>query len=237
LWDRVYQSWMSSDDTNGPKVTQDAVRISWENFMSDIQRSPEMFNLNGIVDFAKQNVGTLLSLLESVWSIVKGNIGLVLGSFSAFLSVILGGGTAVLNFILNGIVFLTTLFYLLSCSGDLYKPVEFMTNFSSSGRRFGHALEGAVNGVFTASFKMAAFYGLWTWFIHNLFGVKIVYLPSAFAMILGAVPFLGTYWACCPAVLDLWLAQDRGIEAILFAVFQFLPTSIVDTTIYKEIKG
>ncbi|RZC33168.1 transmembrane protein 245 [Asbolus verrucosus] len=237
LWDRVYQSWMSSDDGNGPKVTQDAVRISWENFMSDIQRSPEMFNLNGLIEFAKQNVGTLLSLLESVWSIVKGNIGLVLGSFSAFLSVILGGGTAVLNFILNGIVFLTTLFYLLSSSGDLYKPVELMTNFSSSGRRFGHALEGAINGVFTASFKMAAFYGLWTWFIHNLFGVKIVYLPSAFATILGAVPFLGTYWACFPAVLDLWLAQDRGIEAILFAVFQFLPTSIVDTTIYKEIKG
>ncbi|EFA06639.1 transmembrane protein 245 [Tribolium castaneum] len=237
LWDRVYQSWMSTTDANGPKVTEDAVRVSWENFISDIQRSPEMFNLNGIVDFAKQNVGTLLSLLESVWSIVKGNIGLVLGSFSAFLSVILGGGTAVLNFILNGIVFLTTLFYLLSSSGDLYKPVELMTKFSTSGRRFGHALEGAINGVFTASFKMAAFYGMWTWFIHNLFGVKIVYLPSAFATILGAVPFLGTYWACFPAVLDLWLAQDRGIEAIVFAIFQFLPTSIVDTTIYKEIKG
>ncbi|XP_063905682.1 transmembrane protein 245 [Zophobas morio] len=237
LWDRVYQSWMSTDDANGPKVTSDAVRMSWENFMSDIQRSPEMFNLNGIIDFAKQNVGTLLSLLESIWAIVKGNIGLVLGSFSAFLSVILGGGTAVLNFILNGIVFLTTLFYLLSCSGDLYKPVELLTNFSSSGRRFGHALEGAINGVFNASFKMAAFYGLWTWFIHNLFAAKIVYLPSAFATILGAVPFLGTYWACFPAVLDLWLAQERGIEAILIAVFQFLPTSIVDTTIYKEIKG
>ncbi|XP_044263709.1 transmembrane protein 245 [Tribolium madens] len=237
LWDRVYQSWMSTNDANGPKVTEDAVRVSWENFLSDIQRSPEMFNLNGIVEFAKQNVGTLLSLLESVWSIVKGNIGLVLGSFSAFLSVILGGGTAVLNFILNGIVFLTTLFYLLSSSGDLYKPVELMTQFSSSGRRFGHALEGAINGVFTASFKMAAFYGMWTWFIHNLFSVKIVYLPSAFATILGAVPFLGTYWACFPAVLDLWLAQDRGIEAIVFAICQFLPTSIVDTTIYKEIKG
>lgn len=64
----------------------------------------EMFNVNGILDFAKQNVGTLMTLLESIWAIVKGNIGLLLGSFSAFLSVILGGGTAVLNFILNGVI-------------------------------------------------------------------------------------------------------------------------------------
>lgn len=60
-----------------------------------------MFNLGAIMDFGKQNIGTLMSLLESIWSIVKGNISLILGSFSTFLSVILGGGTAVLNFILN----------------------------------------------------------------------------------------------------------------------------------------
>lgn len=53
-----------------------------------------------------------------------------------------------------------------------------MTNFSTSGSRFGLALEGAINGVFTASFKMSIFYGMWTWFIHNLFGVQIVYLPT-----------------------------------------------------------
>lgn len=76
-------------------------------------------------------------------------------------------------------MFLTTLFYLLSSSGNLYKPVDLITNFSPyNGNRFGVALEGAVNGVFKASFKMALFYGLWTWFIHNLFGVKIVYLSS-----------------------------------------------------------
>lgn len=53
-----------------------------------------------------------------------------------------------------------------------------MTNISPSGNRFGLALEAAISGVFKASFKMAVFYGMWTWFIHNLFGVKIVYLPS-----------------------------------------------------------
>lgn len=237
IWDRFYQSWMTSDSQNGPRVTQEAVQSSWDAFISDIKKSPEMFNFKGLMDFGKQNIGMLMSLLDSIWGIVKGNINLALGSLGTFLSVILGGGTAVMNFILNVVVFLTTLFYLLNSSGELYKPVEIMTKFSASSSRFGHALEGAINGVFTASVKMATFYGLWTWFIHNLFGVQIVYLPSAFATILGAVPFLGTYWAGVPAVLDLWLAQDRGIAAIIFATFQFLPTYVVDTTIYKEIKG
>ncbi|KAF5293264.1 hypothetical protein FQR65_LT11004 [Abscondita terminalis] len=237
LWDRLYQTWMSSDNIHGPQVTTTAIQYSWDAFVDDIQKSPEMFNVQGITEFVKQNIGTFMSLLESVWSILKGNISLVVGSFSAFMSVLFGGGTAVLNFILNMIVFLTTLFYLLSSSGDLYKPVELLTNFSKNGSRFGLALEGAVNGVFKATVKMAAFYGLWTWFIHNCFSVKIVYLPSALATILGAVPFLGTYWACLPAILDLWLAQGKNFQAILFAFFQFLPTSIVDTTIYNEIQG
>lgn len=64
-----------------------------------------MFNIQGITEFVKQNIGTFMSLLESVWSILKGNISLVLGSFSAFVSVLLGGGTAVLNFILNVVSF------------------------------------------------------------------------------------------------------------------------------------
>lgn len=237
LWDRIYQSWMTSNESTGPKVTEEAVKNSWDAFVMDIQKSPEIFNVNGIIDFAKQNVGTLMSLLESIWSIVISNISLILGSFSTCLSIVLGGGTAVLNFILNMIVFLTTLFYLLNSSGDYYKPVELLTNFSPSGRRVGHALEAAINSVFSASFKMAVFYGMWTWLIHNLFNVKIVYLSSACATILGAVPFLGTYWACVPGILDLWLSQERWIASILFAGFQFLPTSVVDTTIYKEIKG
>lgn len=42
-----------------------------------------------------------MSLLESVWSILKGNINLVVAFFSAFISILFGGGTAVLNFVLN----------------------------------------------------------------------------------------------------------------------------------------
>lgn len=111
LWDRVYQNWMSSNDSHGPKVSEDAVKSSWEEFINDVQKSPELFNFNSLIDFGKQNIGTLMSLLESVWSILKGNISLIIGSFSTFLSVILGGGTAVLNFILNGVSILLVCIY------------------------------------------------------------------------------------------------------------------------------
>lgn len=44
--------------------------------------------------------------------------------------------------------------------------------------RLGKAVEDAVNGVFIASLKMGAFYGMWTWLLHSLFSTNVVYIPS-----------------------------------------------------------
>ena len=57
------------------------------------------------------------------------------------------------------------------------------------------------------------------------------------AAIFAAVPFVGTYWACLPAVIELWLVHGRALMAAFFFAAHVLPNSIVDGAIYADIKG
>ncbi|XP_035221403.1 transmembrane protein 245-like isoform X3 [Stegodyphus dumicola] len=234
IFDRVYELWHSRNSNSSSPDLQHVA--SFDSLVDGLKT----LNMDLIVNFVKENIGTLLSVLESVWTILKGNISLAFSAFTAIISLLFGGGTAVLNFVLNFIVFSTSLFYLLCASGDQYKPVEVCSGLlpsTGSGTQFGRAVEEAINGVFAASFKMAAFYGLYTWLIHTLFAVKIIYIPSVLAAIFGAVPFLGAYWACLPAVLELWLVNGQIGKAGIMLLAQLIPTSFVDSAIYSEIKG
>lgn len=60
----------------------------------------------------------------------------------------------------------------------------------------------------------------------------------AFAGMLAAVPFLGTYWCSLPAFLDLWLIQDRFILGIILVLIHVIfPTTFVDPAIYADVSG
>lgn len=231
LWDRAYHLWVARNATDDPALPQGP---SWD-ALTDSLRNLD-FSL--FSSFVRDNIGTLMSVFESIWALLKGNISVVLSLVTTTLSILFGGGTAVLNFVLNFVVFLTALFYLLRASKERYKPLDlFASMLPGSASHLGEAVEEAVAGVFAASFKMAAFYGLYTWLIHTLFDVKMVYIPTALAALFGAVPFIGAYWACLPAVLELWLVQAQRLKALVMLICQLAPAYFVDCAIYAEIKG
>ncbi|KAJ0173563.1 hypothetical protein K1T71_010712 [Dendrolimus kikuchii] len=238
IWDRVYQSWVSGHFASpmGPQVDGTAIQDSIENLMNDVSNTPGLFDYSGLLAWVQANVGTLNAIASSIWAPLASNVSLLAGSLGAFTSLLLGGGSALINMFINLIVFFTTLFYLLASSNALYKPVEVITQIQPNfGPKLGIALTVAINQVFRASFKMALFYGLWTWLVHNLFGAKVVYLPSVLAAVLGAAPFLGPYLAGIPAALDVWL-QGRPMAAIMLPIAQAAPIAFLDAAVYAEIK-
>lgn len=61
----------------------------------------DLFNMTSIQNFARENIGILMSVLDSVWSIVKGNMSVILTIFTELFYIVLMSGSAVLNFLLS----------------------------------------------------------------------------------------------------------------------------------------
>ncbi|KAH8406986.1 hypothetical protein KR222_003335 [Zaprionus bogoriensis] len=240
VWDRLIQYWIDFNKAGtsyGPRVPTDALKSTF----GEIVDNPELVLVakQGFIGWAQSNTQTILEVAESLWHIIRTNLSMIMGVAGEILSLLLSGGQACIEFILDMIVFFTALFYLLSSSQEKYAPLQITKymGYSASGNKVADALENSITVVLVSMFKCSTFTGLFTWLVHTIFGARIVFLPSALAALLAAAPFLGSYWCAVPAFLELWLAQDRFYAGVILFLLQFFVPSSFESAIYADLKG
>nr|CAD2180103.1 unnamed protein product [Meloidogyne enterolobii] len=197
-----------------------------------------------------ENIETVWAITQSIWHILAANISLLTTALFAALSALLGFGSELLNGLIECIVFLTTVYYLLANSYSRWLPLQLLSDCTAAFQVFRNedltsgvgvdvakAAERAINGVFLLSTKMAIFYGLYTYFIHSLFTLNVVFIPSMLAAILAAVPIFPPYIVGLFGVVELWLVRGEPIAAIVFACSSIAPLFFADPAFYREVKG
>lgn len=61
----------------------------------------------GLISLIKTNIGTLLEVTDSIWLIVKQNLNVMVTIVGSLFSLLLGGGNAVIAFLINSVRILT----------------------------------------------------------------------------------------------------------------------------------
>lgn len=100
VWDRLIQSWMdrnNGDQFNGPRVSTDSIQSTIDEIINN------SLTKAGLIGWVKSNVGTLLEVADSIWILLRTNLSVLLSFCGTLFGVLLGGGHAVLKFLINSV--------------------------------------------------------------------------------------------------------------------------------------
>ncbi|GFO39768.1 transmembrane protein 245-like [Plakobranchus ocellatus] len=113
IWDKLYDTVLASlaEEPKTPKKSSvtgaegDADPSNlYDSLGSTMNNVSGMLHMSAAVEFVKQNLGMFMSVLESVFTVMKSNMTLILTVVTFVFSAILGGGTAILNFVISSTI-------------------------------------------------------------------------------------------------------------------------------------
>ncbi|CAD6185635.1 unnamed protein product [Caenorhabditis auriculariae] len=245
--DNLYHLWEQRNVVTKNASTTDIARAGW---MTQLKSVTDLAALKEeLTLIVKDNLDTLMGVAQSVGAILAANLTFFSSILAAFAGIILGFGLDIVNLLIEIIVFLTMVYYLLSASRTRWLPLQWASDLSAvtsmaelnpgvaDKHHITAAIEHAIFGVFVLSAKMSVFYGLYTYFVHSLFDLNIVFVPSFIASLFAAIPIMPPYIVAIFGVFELWLVRGEGAAALVFALASVSPIMYVDKTFYTEVKG
>jgi len=65
--------------------------IEWDDLLERGKEMPDLLELSVLTNYAKENVGTIWTIMESLWNILVANISLFVSALTALISLLFGG--------------------------------------------------------------------------------------------------------------------------------------------------
>lgn len=114
-------------------LTLSCIRTNISFHLNEKNVNKELFTAaqQGLISWVKTNLGMLLEVLDSVWVIVKQNLNVITSIIGTFLSIFLGGGQAVITFLLDAVSSIFSSNFIDKCFNDFYF-YYFLAHFSHS---------------------------------------------------------------------------------------------------------
>ncbi|OAF68662.1 hypothetical protein A3Q56_03585 [Intoshia linei] len=195
--------------------------------------------ISAISTYISEDIDAIMMYTKSLFSYFRGNATLAFNITYALLEFLVESGSTFFNWIISFSIFMTTLFYVILSERNILTDMEWNNSILQSYicRHLQKSIHVAIRSVFIVSFKMASFYGLYTWLTHSIFDLTFVFLPAVIASILAVIPIVGSYWAVIPGVIQLLFIHENGFYlSIALIMLHLLPMYIIDSSIYSEIK-
>ncbi|EUD68467.1 hypothetical protein C922_00863 [Plasmodium inui San Antonio 1] len=137
--------------------------------------------------------------------------------------------------IVQGIIFFTALYYLISSRKSALSYVNDILLVVDPSSIFFYNITMNLKAIIKCTLKRVYFYTLYIWLVFSFFQFPIIYVPTLGCIILSLIPIISPEIVILVIIVHLWIIQKRKIvSSILFAV-NFFVYLYFTTSIYTEI--
>ncbi|SCO68243.1 conserved Plasmodium protein, unknown function [Plasmodium vivax] len=137
--------------------------------------------------------------------------------------------------IVQGIIFFTALYYLISSRKSALSYVNDILLVVDPSSIFFYNVTMNLKAIITCTLKRVYFYTLYIWLVFSFFEFPIIYVPTLGCIILSLIPIISPEIIILVIVVHLWVIQKRKVVSTVLFAINFFVYLYFTTSIYTEI--